>query len=92
MVSLMRPPPIVSLPSPPWMLSAPPRPFSWLAPLPMRVLASSLPVPLMVSAPVRVRFSILDLSPRSKVTELLARSPVPPPATSLIVSPALSTM
>ncbi|PUE44049.1 hypothetical protein B9Z34_00535 [Limnohabitans sp. Hippo3] len=63
MVSLPLPPSRVSAPAPPIRVSFPSPPNSWLLPLlPMIRLSRELPVPLMLPAPVRVRFSTLAVN------------------------------
>ncbi|RWF07541.1 MAG: hypothetical protein EOS64_31485, partial [Mesorhizobium sp.] len=82
-------------PAPPISVSAPPSPAKVLLPvLPVITLASALPVPATLPAPVSVRFSMSPMactaSERLNAIDERTRS-VPSPPVSSTMSPALST-
>jgi hypothetical protein len=88
-VSAPAPPARVSFPRSPKRLSLPPAPLRVLLPvLPVMMFARPLPVPAMLAAPVRVRFS--KLAPRVKVMLLWTVS-VPAFAPSVTASPPAFT-
>jgi hypothetical protein len=74
-------------------MSLPPLPVSALpAELPISMLASALPVPSIAARPVSVRCSMLPMSARLNVTELITVSMPPGGLPSATTSPAESTM